>query len=254
MRTLVGVVLALVLIAFPAQAEVQDLIKRLSSKDNEIRRNAAKELGELGKDAKPAIKPLIKVLQDEDRFVRRFAAQALGSIGPEAKAAVPALAKLLNDDTPQVREAAVKALGKLGPTAVPALNQALTGTSDVQELAVTALGEVGKAGIPGLTRFIGDGKASPSLRRRAVELLASQGKEARGALSTLTQVARKPAAGGQEGQRLRIAAIMTVGKLATPMDKAAVSALEEIVNDEKLRNNQVKNAARKALQAVKKRN
>src|SRR6185437_7737748 len=84
--------------ALPASAaDVSDLIKKLKSDDNEVRRGAAKELSELGKQASPAVDALTNALRDKDRFVRRFSAQALGKIGPDAKSAMPELAKLLTD-------------------------------------------------------------------------------------------------------------------------------------------------------------
>src|SRR5262249_57715584 len=61
-----------------ADADVADLVKKLSSKDNEVRRSAASDLADLGKDAKDAVPALTKALKDKDLYVRRFAAQALG--------------------------------------------------------------------------------------------------------------------------------------------------------------------------------
>src|SRR5687767_16008006 len=124
--------------AAPA-ADVADLIKKLSSKDNEVRREAANKLAEAGKKAKPAIKALTKTLKDKDRFVRRYSAQALGNIGADAKASIKDLAALLEDDHQNVREAAVQALAKMGTLGVDPLTKAMKGaTTDVQELAVKA--------------------------------------------------------------------------------------------------------------------
>lgn len=253
MRILLGLSCLIALTLSAPAADVSDLTKKLSSTDNEVRRAAAKDLSELGKDAKPAIASLTKALKDSDRFVRRFAALALGNVGVDAKSAVPALTALLNDDSPPVRGAAVQALARMGPTAVPALNKALEGTSDVQELAITALGAAGAAGLPGLIRAIGNDKTDASLRRKAVELVVPQGKAARGAIGTLTQVVKKSRAGGQEGRLLRVDAIGALGRLATGGDKEVVSMLDEMVKDEKLRDNQVKGAAKKALSAIQKR-
>jgi HEAT repeat protein len=253
-RTLLGAVLLLACAALSAgAADVDDLIKKLGSKDNEARRAAAKDLGELGKEAKPATKALVKALRDEDRFVRRFAAQALGSIGPDASEAVPGLTALLNDDKPAVREAAVKALARLGPTAVPALMKALSGTADVQEVAINALGEAGKDGIPGLTSAIKNTRTPANLRRKAIEVLLPNDKDARSAIPALAQVVRKPGARGQEGRLLRIDAVNALGRLANGTDRAAVSALNDIVKDEKLRDMQLKRAATQALKKVQAR-
>src|SRR4051812_5084032 len=91
---------ALAFLSGPARADVAALIKKLANSDNEVRRAAAKELGELGKDAKPAVKALAGRLKARALSVRRYAAEALGSIGPDAKEAIPDLTRALGDDKP----------------------------------------------------------------------------------------------------------------------------------------------------------
>ena len=233
-----------------ACADTSELVKKLSSKDSEVRRGAAQGLGELGKEAKDAVKPLVKALKDKDKFVRRFAAQALGNIGPDAATdAIPGLAKLLDDDQQTVREAGIKALAKMGPTAVPALTKALSATNDVHEVAINALGAAGAEGVPALAGVIKNPKIAATLRNRAVELLPKD-EGARPALSALVMAVVKPAAGGQDGRAFHIAAIAAVGRIATPSDAAAVAALEKIANDESQGNRQIRKPAQNALKAV----
>ena len=105
MRKLLGLLVLLVFTA-PSAANVDDLIKKLGSKDSDARRSAANDLMELGKDAKPAAKALTAALKDSDRFVRRYAARALGNIGPDAKAALTALKKAEKDEDANVRQVA----------------------------------------------------------------------------------------------------------------------------------------------------
>jgi HEAT repeat protein len=255
-RKLLGL-LVLLVFAAGAAANVDDLIKKLKSKDSDVRREAASSLSELGKDAKPAAKALTAALKDSDRFVRRYAAQALGKIGPDAKDSVPALARLLNDDAQPVREAAVKALGQMGPAGVPALSKALpTASSDVQEHAITALAGGGAEALPALAGAIKNRKMDASLRRKAVAaVIALDTPTARKALPALSEAVKDARAGGREGQQLRIDSIKALGRLARADDKDAVSALSAIANNAKLRdNNQLKRAARNALSQVEKRN
>lgn len=251
MRKLLGV-LCVVVWAIPASAAgVPELVKKLGSSDNEVRRAAAKELSDLGKDARPAIKPLVKALKDEDRFVRRFAAQALGNIGPDAKAAIPALSDLTGDDRQQVREAAVKALGQLGDAAVPALAKALSGTaSDVQDLAVTALGQAGKAGVPPLIGVLKDDSIDASLRRRALAAVLSHRTLAAPAVPPLVEIVKNPRVRGQDGRQLRLEAVQALGQLGKKSDTAVVGALEAIAQDEKLMDNQLKNFCKQALKKL----
>ncbi len=237
-----------------ARADAPELIKKLASKDNEVRREAARGLGELGKDAKAAIKPLVKALKDQDSFVRRFAAQALGSIGPDAaKDAIPGLTALLEDDKQPVREAGIKALARMGPSALPSLKKALGGTSEVQEVAIIALGEAGEAGVPALAGVIKNPKIPTNLRRRAIEALP-KGKGARVALSALVEVVIKPAATGQEARPFHLDAMTAVGRIATSSDTAAVNALDKIAKDESRANNPLRKTAQAALKAVQARN
>src|SRR5215475_7338731 len=98
MRTLAGSLCVALWLASPsAAADVMGLLSDLKSKDPDVRRTAATELGKLGAEAKPAVDALVRALKDEDVFVRRFSAQALGEIGPEAGGAVPALSAALRD-------------------------------------------------------------------------------------------------------------------------------------------------------------
>ena len=56
---------------------------------------------------------LIQLLGDDNREVRSRAAKALGQIGTEAKPAIPALSQLLEDQDPYVRSQAARALDRL---------------------------------------------------------------------------------------------------------------------------------------------
>src|SRR5205807_6062275 len=122
MRFLLTGLLALGICTVTAEAaDVRDLVAKLGNTDSDVRRAAAKELGELGSEAKPAVPALIKALNDRDLFVRRFAAEALGNIGPDARLAIPKLVKATSDSRKEMALASVDALGKMGPEAVDAL-------------------------------------------------------------------------------------------------------------------------------------
>jgi HEAT repeat protein len=254
-RKALGLVVLLVGAAAAPAADVPDLIKKLGSKDNEERRDAANQLAEAGKAAKPAVKALTKALKDKDRFVRRYAAQALGNVGPDAKGSIKDLAALLEDDHQNVREAAVQALAKMGPSGVPALTKAMKGTStDVQEGAVKALADAGGDAIDSLVGVIKDEKLNVSLRRQAVDAVVKmEAKTARKAVSALLAAAKSPRGVGQNVGQFRARAITALGTLATPSDKAVVSYLDSVVKDEKQRNVQLKNACLNALKRIQAR-
>ncbi len=95
---------------------------------------AADELGRHGairaRDVKDAIDPLLEALkEDRDAEVRRAAAKALGDIAPDSKRVVPALTEALRDDSVAVKMAAALALGQYGGEAreaLPSLRQLAT--------------------------------------------------------------------------------------------------------------------------------
>src|SRR5438445_4084491 len=72
MRPFVSLLPALFLAASAHAADVDALVKKLSNRDSDVRRAAAKELAEMGTEAKPALPALLKALKDDDKFVRRF--------------------------------------------------------------------------------------------------------------------------------------------------------------------------------------
>jgi HEAT repeat protein len=249
-RKLLGLVVLLIATSPLRAAGVEDLIKSLSSSDNEIRRKAAEELRDLGKEAKPAVKALTKALKDPDRFVKRFSAQALGNIGDDAKDSIPELAKLLEDGNQSVREAAVKAIGKMGSAGIPALTKALAGASDVQEHAINGLATAGPSAVPSLALAIKNVKIDASLRRKAIAGVVALGDDGKGALAALTETVKSPKGIGRELNQMRLDAIAALGTLATKEDKAAVKVLDDIAKDEKIRNNQLKNAVKQALKKI----
>jgi hypothetical protein len=76
-----------------AQTEVQKYIEALRSHEINIRRDAARALGEIGPGAKDAVPELVKALEDDDMDL--IAVWTLGRIGPTAIAAAPAIKRWL---------------------------------------------------------------------------------------------------------------------------------------------------------------
>ena len=96
-------------------------VEALRLKDDGIRIDAARALGESGDPA--AIDPLVAALRDENRFVREEAAKSLGKIKDDR--AISLLLAALSDDARCVRDGAVQALGGMGERAVVPLMGAL---------------------------------------------------------------------------------------------------------------------------------
>jgi HEAT repeat protein len=216
--------LSIFFVAYAEGAEVRDLIAKLKDKDSDVRRAAAKELSELGEEAKPAVADLTRALRDKDLFVRRFSAEALGNIGEPAKSAIPALAASMNDERKEVAEAAADAIGKMGT-----------------------------AGIAALTSAVKDPTKDPNIRRKAAVGLGKIGLQARGAVPALTDVLsgkvkmRKGKGGNDDDIRIEVATAL--GSIAKADDKAAVEALKS-VSEGKQRNKALAKAAGDALRQI----
>ncbi len=99
------------------------LVKALRDKDQRIRAEAAKALGELG-DAR-AVEPLVATLADPDLEVRGRAILALALVG-DARAVEP-LTRALNDAKTDVRDKAAIALGKVMERKGPEVRPVATG-------------------------------------------------------------------------------------------------------------------------------
>src|SRR5437016_5820235 len=95
----------------PAQL-VSQLQAALRDKSAQTRRDAAKALGGLGAQARPAVPDLASALRDPDDEVRVRSATALWALGRDARDAAPALITALKDKNADVRLSAAGALGE----------------------------------------------------------------------------------------------------------------------------------------------
>jgi len=121
-------------------ATVEALVTVLRDKNPEIRRKAAKAIGQI---QNPAIKPLIIALRDDNHKVREKAVEALIETG--GIRAIPLFIAALKDKHPYAREKSAEALGRIGDSrAAKPLVAALNDTNwEVRERVVEALGRMG---------------------------------------------------------------------------------------------------------------
>jgi HEAT repeat protein len=212
MNKLLGILGSVLLLAAAARAaDVEELVKNLGSKDSDVRRAAAKSLGEIGMEAKPALPALVKALKDDDKFVRRFSAQSIGELGVEGKTAVPALTAALKDPAKEVVDAATTALVKMGPD-----------------------------GVTPLTDLLKDKKRELAARKAAAEAFGSLGKDVPKSVVTALTDALKD-------NEIRIAAVMALGELG-PEAKFAEDAITASLKDNKDRN--YRRAAQESLRRI----
>jgi HEAT repeat protein len=110
--------------------------------------HAAVALGQMESEAATVAPALLEALQDPDADVRRAAARSLGQLG---RAAFPSLgkAKALEDPNPETRRLVIEALGWMGPVAVKPLTEALKDKSPaVRRAAARALGNLNREALP----------------------------------------------------------------------------------------------------------
>lgn len=211
MRSLTCLVLCLTispLRAAPNDVAVDELIRQLRSTDSDLRREAAKKIGELGKDGKKATTALVAAVRtDKDLFVRRFAAQALGQVEADPQLAVPALSPLLREEK-ELMEAAIGSLGKMGAAAVPALVEALK-----KKDATPKKQKGNKKGpqTPDRTAF---------LRAKAAQALGQMGANAKSAVPALVEALRD--------NSVRIDAATALGEIG-PAAKPSAQALRDAI-------------------------
>ncbi|MEO2088726.1 MAG: HEAT repeat domain-containing protein [Gemmataceae bacterium] len=129
--------------------DLNALMQQLGSRDPGTRLRAAKALGELKRDAVPALPALNIALADGDPDVRRAALVAVRRIQPDArptKEMIQAYVIDFADPDDGVRLIAVRGLGRLGPAASEAI-------PEVEKLLADPDRDVRKAAADALTRL-----------------------------------------------------------------------------------------------------
>ena len=104
--------------------------------------------------------------------------------------------------------------------------------------------------MPALIGAIKDVKMDAAMRRRAIEGVVAMGKDGKPAVEAIAGVVKNPKAVGANANQLRDDAIEALGNLATKDDSAAITALDDLIKDEKNTNMGQKNRARQALKKI----
>jgi HEAT repeat protein/S1-C subfamily serine protease/DNA-directed RNA polymerase subunit RPC12/RpoP len=222
-----------------------ELMRALDSKDTTVRANAARSLGDLGANARPAVGRLLRALHDPDELVRTLALESLNKIGAPDRGDVRKLVDALKDKDAEVRAYAAGALGLIGADGRAAVRTLLDVLKDtevpVRQKAAVALGKVGgdaKEQVqPALTAALQD--SEPEVRAAAAEGLAAlpmNGSDVPAMLQLLkhqdTEVREQGALG-----------LKAIG----PDAKAAVKPLSEALHDRSVK---VRRAALEALTRI----
>lgn len=233
MRQMLWLVLAALLIALPVAAQpresadlVKPYVKALESPRKDLRLEAIKKLGTLGRAASAAVPALATLLREADDTVAQAAAKALAQIGPPA---VPDLVIAADAPKAGTRHRAVWALGQMGPDAARAVEVLQRALSDanpkLRAAAVHALGEIGPAAEPAIRDLFGRlGDPDLEVRRQAAQALQNAGAAAVPGIRELLQ---------HDDFTIRLAAVQTA-LLLGPDAHALIPDLTRAVNDPNL--------------------
>jgi HEAT repeat protein len=231
-------------------SSVDSLIKQLARADRtDVRRSAARGLGQLGPTAAPAVSALVNSTVDVDATVREAALSALEAIDPawpknvETRKAIPDLVTALRSWSANVAQAAFRMLNLVGPLAVPDLADALSNGEDTTDKihmmrVLARIGPNAASAVPGLTRALG----SQFLQARiaAAETLGNIGPPAATAVPALVAGLADPFAHGRQAMA---ACLARIGAAAEP----AIPALLPLLAD---RESRVREAAAAALERI----
>jgi HEAT repeat protein len=226
------------------KADVPGLIKQLKDPDYQVRRKAAKTLGEMASEAEAALPALSEMLfADEDSITRDVAAEALRNFGPKARGVVPKLLKALKGEKGYRRDTAISCLGRLGLEAdkvVPVLVEAVGEPQPTRNYALHALGDFGpgaKAALPKLQEVLRD--PSPLTRLSAARAVWKVSRQSKDVLPVLLAALKDtspppPPVGGigrlDEGMLLRREAAQVLADMG-PVAKEAAGALLTATGD-----------------------
>lgn len=177
------------------------------------RLTAARALGEMGLQARPAARALLKACTDADPRVRASALGALVSAHVEVKTVLPRMDAALHDPSPIVRLTALQLVPFLGPDARPLGPSILAALKDsdagIRRSAIENVGPSQADAIPILLENLGDAAMQPAI----LEALARIGSAAESVAPRLFEML--PTA--TKTQRLQIlAAISKTGATTAP--------------------------------------
>ena len=210
------------------------VVSLLEHKSADVRRAAAKTIGEFGADARRAVPHLAGLMDDEDALVRETAAEALGSVGVSSPEVVKALIEALDDPEKDVREKAARALAGLQPPpkdATAALAQAMRQHPESRGPMVAALADVA-APAPGVVGALvdllkgGEDGPPPRTREDAARALGHRGEAAAEAVPHLAALV----ADQGEDKDLRIEAANALGAIG-PQAKSAADELSTMASE-----------------------
>lgn len=178
------------------------LIGQLGDPDAEVRRAAARALGELPNSDDRAVTALTKCVGDTDAEVRYYSIESLGEGGIAARSSLPALKSALEDPEKSVRLQAALAIHKIDPrdrSFVPVLTSAMREGDGKTLLEIGAMGADAAWAVPTLIQVLSH--QSAQVRALAAKDLGRIGPAAISAKAPLQAALRDPNAAVKRAAR-----------------------------------------------------
>lgn len=169
------------------------LIPKLEDKSLVVRINTIRALSALGSKASYAVSYLTVLLKDENEEVRKNAAEALGDIGglQVGQVAGKSLVSALDDPCPEVAEKARKSLERLGIHAIDALIEGMDRWGDfVEKEIVPIIIGIGEKAIPKLVGALSHPEVL--VRINVARCLGRMGEKVREYLPALINASKDP--------------------------------------------------------------
>ena len=188
--------------------------------------------------------PLLKILKEGTPTGRRLAAEVLGQIGgPEA---APALVESLGQPDPGLRRAAVVALGRLREAQASGRIAALLSGADpdlAAEILAALRAIASPDALPAVAAFLETPSATPLLGEALDYVVVVRGRAA------LPMILKRLASGtATVGQTIRL--LQAAGSVAPPADRETLAALREYLDENRVKNWDVRAEAAFALAAL----
>lgn len=139
------------------EAAIPILIEFIRDSDAELRCEAAKELGNIGTEARSVVASLVMALMDSEEGVRSEAGKALNKIDPEKSIRIPSLINALCSHNEALQKMAISELVNVGGLAVPPILEALRKQGEgIRTPVETTLLLIRAVAIPDLIEALGD--------------------------------------------------------------------------------------------------
>ncbi|MFL5245691.1 MAG: HEAT repeat domain-containing protein [Gemmataceae bacterium] len=232
--------------AIDPKAVVSVYKQALLSDRDDIRRDAASALGQIGAEAKEASRELNVLLTDKNPDVRVKAAEAIWKIERRVFASVQVLVEVLQDGPDEARRDAASVLVQINALPVmtiPAWTNALKDKDvEVRRISVQALGQFAEKA-EGVIPNLMEAMKEPALRDTAAEALAAIGKPA---IPALIQ-----AVNGFQAQQ-RLGAVKALGKIGPDAREVLESLNNLYYRSKKEKNAELEEEVDKTIQTLRK--